>query len=80
MNTTDKARAAALVLACLDDSHDGASGVLDEAHAAGELPGLIAALTAGLAELLINTAGEENVRKTLSLVLLDAQLGAGEQA
>lgn len=75
MKPADKARAATLLLACLDNDPAATTRVLDDAHrAAGGLQGLIAALAAGTLELLIVNVGEDGARKTLTMTLLDASL------
>ncbi|MBM4653533.1 hypothetical protein GS462_24415 [Rhodococcus hoagii] len=73
------ARAASLLLACLDGTPDDATRVLDDAHAApGGLPCLLAAMTSAVAELLVGTLGEDGARKTLNMVLLDASMSTAE--
>jgi hypothetical protein len=72
--TTDKRRAATILLACLDDDADAVNQVLDEAHAdPGGLHGLLAQLAAGCIELM-GIAGEDGARKTLSMTLLDVSM------
>ena len=73
---TDRRRAAELLLACLDDDADAINRILDGAHVEdGGLQGLLAALASGCLELLLGAAGgEDGARKTLSMVLLDAQV------
>lgn len=76
MDPTDKGRAARLLLAAFDDDETAVNAVLDEANSApGGLQGLIAALAAGVIELLIGVAGEDGARKTLAMTALDASLG-----
>lgn len=78
MDTIDKSRAARLLLGALDDDEQAVDAVLNEAYsAAGGLQGLLAALAAGVIELLIGTVGEANARKSLSMTLLDASLDQG---
>lgn len=72
-------RAASLLLACLDGTPDDVTSILDDAHTApGGLPGLLAAMTSAVAELLVGTLGEDGARKTLNMVLLDASMTAAE--
>lgn len=78
MNPNDKARAATLLLAALDDDQTRMTAVLDDAHdEPGGLPGLLAALVVATMELLVGTIGEDGARKTLNMTLLDAQLDGG---
>lgn len=76
MTTTNRTRAARLLLAGLDDDPAAAAAVLDEAHADPEhgLPGLLASLTEGMLELLVGTLGEDSARATLNLTLLNLSL------
>ena len=77
--TTDRRRAAELLLACLDDDAGRVNAILDGAHVEdGGLQGLLAQLAAGTLELLIDVAGEDGARKTLAMALLDAQLEDGD--
>ncbi|NMD58971.1 UNVERIFIED_ORG: hypothetical protein FNL38_1011030 [Nocardia globerula] len=72
---SDQARAATLLLACLDNDEDATIRILDGANRApGGLQGLLAALAAAVIELLVGTVGEDGARKTLNMTLLDASL------
>lgn len=78
--TTNRHRAARIVRAQLDDDHETARGVLDEAFADARengLAGIISALTTSTIELLLAATGGDldAARRTVDLSILDNSMG-----
>lgn len=66
--------AALLVLATVEDDAEAQMETMDDANGTVGLPALVAALTEGLAELLIGTLGTDGAVANLNLAITDAEM------
>jgi len=65
-----------LALAHLENNHTATLEVMDEAANTVDFPPLIAALTEGLVEVLVGTAGYDGAVATLNMTINDAEMTA----